>query len=108
MGVVNCETGNLSEALDSYESCIKIRRKELGNNHLALAQVLNNIGSVFARNKEYERALKPWNDAIDVYRSHGMEDDERNVSCTLNNITLSKCLKSPAPVSNRLLKVDVY
>lgn len=93
MGVVNCETGNLSEALDSYESCIKIRRKELGNNHLALAQVLNNIGSVFARNKEYERALKPWNDAIDVYRSHGMEDDERNVSCTLNNITPEQVLE---------------
>ena len=60
-------------------------------------QILNNIGSVFARNREYERALKPWEDAIHIYKNAGLVDDDPKVSCTMGNIEISKRFVSSTP-----------
>ena len=39
LGIVYCETGRLNEAIDSYESSLKIRREKLGLNCVKVAQV---------------------------------------------------------------------
>jgi tetratricopeptide (TPR) repeat protein len=39
LGIVYCETGNLDEAMNSYEKSLKIRTKYLGENSVETAQV---------------------------------------------------------------------
>ena len=71
-------------------------------------KVLNNIGSVFARNKEYQRALTPWQDAIDIYKSLGVKDDDSKVSCTRGNMEISRNLVSPSPAESILRDICGY
>jgi len=94
MGIIHCESGKLNDALDSYEEAMRIRCIQLGDNHIEVAQILNNIGSVFARNGEYQRALKPWQRALEMYRLSGLEEDHQKVAITMGNIALSKNLVS--------------
>lgn len=68
---------------------------------------MNNVGSVFARNKEYQRALQPWQDAIDIYRSLGVNEEDAKVACTRGNIEISKNLKQ-TPSKKTLRLIDVY
>uniref|UniRef100_A0A7S3PXG4 Uncharacterized protein n=1 Tax=Chaetoceros debilis TaxID=122233 RepID=A0A7S3PXG4_9STRA len=107
-GIILCETGQLNKAIDAYEISKGIRQQKLGDDSIEVAQVLNNIGSVLARNKEYQRALRPWRDAIGIYKSLGVGEDDAKVSCTRGNIAISKNLLSPSPTENRLRKIDVY
>eukprot|EP00979_Chaetoceros_neogracilis_P007995 scaffold1744_cov237-Chaetoceros_neogracile.AAC.7 len=107
LGIVYCETGNLDEAMNSYEKSLKIRTKYLGENSVETAQVLNNIGSVFARNKEYQRALEPWQDAIEIYRSLGVNEEDPKVACTRGNIEISRNLKQ-MPIEKNLRKIGEY
>ena len=39
LGIVFCETGELEKAMDSYEVCLQIRRRELGSEDINVAQV---------------------------------------------------------------------
>ena len=66
----------------------------LGDDNVEVAEILNNIGSVFARNQEYQRALQPWQDAIEMYKRAGLTDDHPKVACTLGNMEISKNLVS--------------
>lgn len=94
MGIIHCESRKLNDAINCYEEAIKIRRVLLGENHVDVAQILNNIGSVFARNGEYQRALKPWQRALEMYRHNGLEEEHQKIVITLGNIALSKNLVS--------------
>ena len=71
-------------------------------------QILNNIGSVFARNGEYQRALKPWEDAVAMYRNAGLTDEDPKVICTIGNIEISKRFVCPRPPENPIRKVLSY
>lgn len=62
---------------------------------------------MFARHKEYQRALQPWQDAIDIYRSLGVNEEDPKVACTLGNIEISKNLKQ-TPSEKTLRVIDVY
>ena len=73
---------------------MRLRQEFLGDGHVCVAQVLNNVGSVFARNGEYDRAIKPWKDALGMYRDAGLSDDDQRVACTLQNISVSTSLVS--------------
>lgn len=94
MGIVCCEMGHFNKSLDFYEESLKIRQSLLGNDNVEVAEILNNIGSVFARNQEYQRALQPWQDAIEMYKRSGLTDDHPKVACTLGNMEISKNLVS--------------
>ena len=94
LGVVCCEAGQYNDSLDCYEEALRIRREQLGADHVDVAQILNNIGSVFARNGEYHRALLPWKDALKMYKKLGLGDDHPKVACTLGNIEISEKLVS--------------
>uniref|UniRef100_A0A7S4WKA7 Kinesin light chain n=1 Tax=Ditylum brightwellii TaxID=49249 RepID=A0A7S4WKA7_9STRA len=64
--------------------------------HFQVAHILLNVGSVFARNGEYERALVPWRHAIDMYKSAGLQDDHPKVKCALGNIEIARNLATIA------------
>jgi tetratricopeptide (TPR) repeat protein len=131
MGIIHCETGNLNKAIDCYEEAVNIKTAALGNKDIQVAQVsyfitqfifyvifllkqypfpqiLNNIGSVFARNREYQRALKPWQDAVEIYRNAGLSDEDPKVSCTIGNIEISKRFVSPTPVEHSIRNILSY
>lgn len=108
LGIAHCETGRLNKAIDSYESSMKIRRKVLGENSIEYAQILNNIGSVFARNKEYQRALAPWQDAINIYISMGLNEFDPKVACTKGNIEISTNLRSSTAREDKLKSISGY
>lgn len=108
LGIAHCETGRLNKAIDSYESSMKIRRKVLGENSIEYAQILNNIGSVFARNKEYQRALAPWQDAINIYISMGLNETDPKVACTKGNIEISTNLRSSTAREDKLKSINGY
>jgi len=100
-GIICCERGNFNESLDEYEEAIRIRRAHLGPDDPEVAQVLNNIGSVFARNREYERALLPWNHAMELYKIAGLTEDNTKVICTSGNIEIAKNLVSISQPKSR-------
>ena len=72
LGVVRCESGKYNDSLDCYEEAMWIFREQLCADHVVVAQILNNIGSVFARNGEYYRALLPRKEALKMYKKLGL------------------------------------
>lgn len=62
---------------------------------------------MFARNKEYQRALEPWQDAIEIYRSLGVNEEDPKVACTRGNIEISRNLKQ-MPIEKNLRKIGEY
>ncbi len=47
LGIVYCETGELERAMDSYEVCLQIRRRELGCEDINVAQVSVTVLNIF-------------------------------------------------------------
>ena len=94
LGIAYCEEKEFNKSLDAYEKSYLLRQELLGESHVEVAQVLNNVGSVFARAGEYERASSPWNDALAMFRDAGLKDDNERVKTTLSNIALSRNLIS--------------
>ena len=70
--VVRCKAGKYNFSLDCYEEVLRIFWEQFGADHVDVAQILNNIGSVFARNGEYHRVILPWKDALKMYKNLGL------------------------------------
>ena len=51
LGVVHCEARQYSDSLDCYEEALQIFREQIGDDHVYVAQILNNIGNIFSRNR---------------------------------------------------------
>ena len=52
LGIVRYDTGQDKNRLNCYEGTFLTRQEQLSADHVDAAQILNNIGSVFARNRE--------------------------------------------------------
>ena len=48
------------EALDKYKESLKIKGKVLGGSHPSFAETLNNIGLLYHKKGEYDKALEKY------------------------------------------------
>ena len=78
LGWINDDQGKYTEALEYYEKSLKIYRKTLPANHLELATLHSNIGSVCRNMGEYSKALE--------YYEKTLFDNHPSLSNSYNNI----------------------
>ncbi len=89
MGIIYCDTGDMSKALECYEAALNIRKAR--GKEFEVAQTLHNIGSLFALQQDYRRALKHWMNALQIYR-RTLDDDHHMIACTLGNIKMAESM----------------
>jgi tetratricopeptide (TPR) repeat protein len=66
LGMIESTQGKYTEAIRSYEKCIKINQKTLPSNHPSLATSYNNIGEVYRNMEEYAKALSYYQKALEI------------------------------------------
>ena len=77
MGFVEMRNGNRDGALSKFSDALRIRRA-LGK-RLKEAETLKNIGNVYRENKEHERALEQYREALVIITEEEGRDSERVV-----------------------------
>jgi tetratricopeptide (TPR) repeat protein len=87
MGIIYGDIGDTSKALECYESALEIRKRK--GKEFEVAQSLHNIGSLWAMRQDYKKALKHWQNALQIYR-RTLNDDHHMVACTLGNIKMAE------------------
>jgi len=53
----------MCEVMAAYKDSLQIKQKILGNEHLSVGRTLNNIGSVYFKNRDYHAALESYEQA---------------------------------------------
>lgn len=51
------EAGNYKDAISLLEKSLKMNIEVLGGDHMSNAQIFTVVGNVYAKQKEYEKAL---------------------------------------------------
>ncbi|MEK6642640.1 MAG: tetratricopeptide repeat protein [Planctomycetota bacterium] len=57
LAIHKMQKGDTSEALELYQECLDIQRKEFGDAHQAVAITLENMANAFFSRKEYDQAI---------------------------------------------------
>ena len=55
--------GEYEKALEYYEESLKLKKKSLGDEHVSVADTLNNMANVFDQG-EYEKALEYYEESL--------------------------------------------
>ena len=77
MAIVEEELGNLQKALELYDKSLEIKLKCLGGDHADVATSHFNIGLVYQRLGDHEKALFHFNTAHDIFK-RSLRPDHRN------------------------------
>ena len=79
--------GKYDEARPLYEHAIEIRERALGANHLEVAQVLNNLATVYHAKGEYAKAGPLFRRALDI-KEKALGPEHPDVAGALNNLAI--------------------
>ena len=99
MGLVHKNLKQYTEAILWYEQAfLRVRRMQLGENDMKVADTLYNMAIVYANTGEYAKAVERYKEALRTYRETGMSDDHPSLVNTLQWIKwgqkkLSKTVK---------------
>ncbi len=88
IGVALWAKGDYMEATDYHLKAIRIREKIRNENPSVLADSYNNIGLVYMQ-LEPEKALKYYTQALNIYKSGGVEKSKEKEATTFVNIGLA-------------------
>uniref|UniRef100_A0A7S2P6C0 Kinesin light chain n=1 Tax=Leptocylindrus danicus TaxID=163516 RepID=A0A7S2P6C0_9STRA len=80
----NIENNN-DLASRAYKASLKLKVKDFGNDHVSVATTLNNLGSVYFSNHQYEKSLKSYKRALKIMKKQ-LGADHLNVATVYNNI----------------------
>ncbi|MGH7595537.1 MAG: CHAT domain-containing protein, partial [bacterium] len=75
----------LEKALACLNQALTTGRKQLGENHLEVAQSWHNLGSVYVEQPNFEKALEYFNRALSL-RIHALGENHLEVAKSYNNI----------------------
>jgi CHAT domain-containing protein/tetratricopeptide (TPR) repeat protein len=79
--------GKYDEARSLAERALEIRRKELGPEHLDVAQSLNNLGNIYYDKGDYEKAELLYQQSL-ALREKRLGPEHHRVAASLNNLAL--------------------
>jgi CHAT domain-containing protein/Tfp pilus assembly protein PilF len=79
--------GKYDESHPLVERALEIRRKELGPEHLDVAQSMNNLGNIYYYKGEYEKAELLYQDSL-ALRKKMLGPEHHQVAASLNNLAL--------------------
>ena len=71
LGIISYIEGNMVKALELYEKALA-KFKKLGDTRRE-AEVMQNIGMIFRNNKDYNSALKIYNDCLEISKQFGYQ-----------------------------------
>jgi tetratricopeptide (TPR) repeat protein len=85
MGIVHTEQKNVQQAIDSFESALKLYTKTIQGYHPDVAGTLINLGSIYCEQENFTNALSCFNRARKIYQCN-LPPNHPNVATLLNNI----------------------
>lgn len=69
------EAGNYKDALSLLEKSLKMNVEVLGGDHMSNAAIFTVVSQVYAKQKEYEKAVAQLQHVETIYLSHPIADD---------------------------------
>ena len=66
-----------------YEQALRVRKIQLGDSDMKVADTLYNMAIVYANTGQYAKSLDKYKEALRTYRETGMTDDHPSVVNTL-------------------------
>lgn len=82
------EAGNFKDALSLLEKSLKMNKQILGNNHPSNGQILQVIGQVYLRQKDFESALNVLGEAWELYEMAFSSQSEQVGNCYIEISTV--------------------
>ena len=79
------EQGRYDEAFKTAEDSLFAAKRLFGNNHIQVADMLNNLASVYKSQKKYFEAEPIYSEALRVWKA-ALGDDHPDVATCLNNM----------------------
>lgn len=73
------EAGNYKDALSLLEKSLKMNVEVLGGDHMSNAAIFTVVSQVYARQKEYDKAIMQLQHVENIYLSHQPEDESQEV-----------------------------
>ena len=70
------EAGNYKDALSLLEKSLKMNVEVLGGDHMSNAAIFTVVSQVYAKQKDYDRAIQQLQHVEQIYLSHPLEDTE--------------------------------
>lgn len=68
LGIVQCASGKLTEALSSHQECLEIRKRVLGERHAHVATSLVHVARLYEDLEEPAKSLPIWDEAVSIER----------------------------------------
>ena len=73
LGKCYMEAGNYKDSLSLLEKSLKMNVEILGGNHMSNAAIFTVVSNVYAKQKDYEKALKQLQNVEAIYQQHSQD-----------------------------------